>query len=42
MGITLNLGSEANHRGQMATYASGKGVKPIITDFIQFCLVKGL
>ena len=31
-----------HHRGQMSTYASGKGVKPIITDFIQFCLVKGL
>ena len=31
-----------HHRGQMATYASSKGVKPIVTDFIQFCRVKGL
>jgi uncharacterized damage-inducible protein DinB len=28
----------AHHRGQMATYVSGKGMKPINADFIQYCL----
>ena len=32
----------AHHRGQMATYISAQGVKPINTDFIQFCLVNRL
>ena len=32
----------AHHRGQMATHVSAQGLKPINTDFIQFCLVKGL
>jgi len=27
-----------HHRGQMAINVSGKGLKPINTDFIQFCL----
>jgi DinB family protein len=27
-----------HHRGQMATYVSGKGAKPINTDYIQYCL----
>jgi uncharacterized damage-inducible protein DinB len=30
-----------HHRGQMATDASAKGMKPINTDFIQFCLLHG-
>jgi uncharacterized damage-inducible protein DinB len=32
----------AHHRGQMATYLSGKGTKPINTDFLQFCLAHGV
>jgi len=32
----------AHHRGQMATHISARGMKPINTDFIQFCLVNGL
>jgi uncharacterized damage-inducible protein DinB len=32
----------AHHRGQMATYVSGTGVKPINTDFVQFCLLCGV
>jgi uncharacterized damage-inducible protein DinB len=31
-----------HHRGQMAINASGKGLKPINTDFIQFCLLNTL
>ena len=31
-----------HHRGQMATDASAKGLKPINTDFIQFCLLHSL
>jgi uncharacterized damage-inducible protein DinB len=30
------------HRGQMATYVSSKGMKPINTDFIQYCLLNRL
>ena len=29
----------AHHRGQMATHISAQGLKPINTDFIQFCFV---
>jgi len=32
----------AHHRGQMATHISARGVTPINTDFIQFCLVNRL
>jgi len=32
----------AHHRGQMATYLSSKGTKPINTDFVQFCLLNGI
>jgi len=32
----------AHHRGQMATHISAQGVRPINTDFIQFCLVNRL
>jgi uncharacterized damage-inducible protein DinB len=28
----------AHHRGQLATHMSGTGLKPIVTDFVQFCL----
>ena len=28
----------AHHRGQMATHVSGRGMKPINADFIQYCL----
>jgi len=31
-----------HHRGQMATHASGLGLRPINTDFIQFCLIHGI
>jgi uncharacterized damage-inducible protein DinB len=31
-----------HHRGQMATYVSGKGSRPINTDFVQYCLVNRL
>jgi uncharacterized damage-inducible protein DinB len=31
-----------HHRGQMAVYVSGKGLKPVHTDFIQFCLLNKL
>jgi uncharacterized damage-inducible protein DinB len=31
-----------HHRGQMAINVSGKGLKPINTDFIQFCLLNRL
>ena len=31
-----------HHRGQMAINVSGKGLKPVNTDFIQFCLLNGL
>ena len=32
----------AHHRGQMATYVSSKGMKPINTDFVQYCLLNRL
>ena len=32
----------AHHRGQMATYVSSKGAKPINSDFVQFCLLHGV
>jgi len=32
----------AHHRGQLATYVSKKGIPPINTDFIQYCLVNRL
>jgi uncharacterized damage-inducible protein DinB len=32
----------SHHRGQMATHASAQGLRPINTDFIQFCLIHGL
>lgn len=32
----------AHHRGQMATYASGRGLAAPRVDFITFCMVKGL
>jgi uncharacterized damage-inducible protein DinB len=32
----------AHRRGQMATYASGKGLKPANTDYVQYCLLNGL
>ena len=32
----------AHHRGQIATYVSKKGKKPINTDFVQYCLLHGL
>jgi len=32
----------AHHRGQMATYVSSKGMKPINADFIQYCLLNRL
>jgi uncharacterized damage-inducible protein DinB len=28
----------AHHRGQMATYVSNSGTKPIITDFVQYLI----
>jgi uncharacterized damage-inducible protein DinB len=31
-----------HHRGQMATHVSAKGLRPINTDFIQFCLIHGI
>ena len=31
-----------HHRGQMATHVSGRGLRPINTDFIQFCLIHRL
>ena len=38
--ILLHLSTHGmHHRGQMATYVSSKGVPPINTDFIQFCIV---
>ena len=40
--ILLHLSMHgAHHRGQMATYVSAKGVVPINTDFVQFCIVNG-
>jgi uncharacterized damage-inducible protein DinB len=32
----------AHHRGQMAKHVSIKGMKPINTDFVQFCLTLGI
>jgi uncharacterized damage-inducible protein DinB len=32
----------AHHRGQMATYVSSTGTKPINTDFVQWCLLHGV
>jgi uncharacterized damage-inducible protein DinB len=32
----------SHHRGQMATHASAQGLRPINTDFIQFCLIHGI
>jgi uncharacterized damage-inducible protein DinB len=32
----------AHHRGQMATYVSAKGMKPINADFVQYCLLNRL
>jgi uncharacterized damage-inducible protein DinB len=31
----------AHHRGQIATHASAQGLRPMNTDFVQFCLVHG-
>ena len=40
--ILLHLATHGvHHRGQMATYVSSKGVAPINTDFVQFCIVNG-
>lgn len=32
----------AHHRGQLATHVSSRGVTPLNTDFVQFCLLNGL
>jgi uncharacterized damage-inducible protein DinB len=32
----------AHHRGQIATYVSAHGKPPINTDFIQYCLLRGV
>ena len=32
----------AHHRAQMATHISAQGVRPINTDFIQYCVVNRL
>jgi uncharacterized damage-inducible protein DinB len=37
--ILMHLGVHgAHHRGQLATLASARGLKPVNTDFVQFCL----
>ena len=41
--ILLHLCLHGTHRrGQMATYVSSKGMKPIDADFVQFCIVNRL
>jgi uncharacterized damage-inducible protein DinB len=32
----------AHHRGQLATHVSSRGLKPINTDYVQYCLTLGV
>jgi uncharacterized damage-inducible protein DinB len=41
--IVLHLATHgAHHRGQLAAHIGARGERPPKTDFVQFCIVKGL